>query len=75
MSRDPIQPHSVPDGNMHMPFGALVPMEMLFWQPEGFPELLDYRNKYIFLWPNIRLNFIPTGQDNFYLSLKNCTFL
>ena len=31
--------------------------------------------KYVFLWPNIRLNFIPTHQDNTYLSLKNCTFL
>ena len=29
----------------------------------------------IFLWSNIHLNFISTGQDSIYLSLKNCIIL
>ena len=49
------------------PFGTVVPMEMLFWQPEGLLEPHDCQS--------IHLNFMSTGQNSIYLSSENCSIL
>ena len=55
------------------PFGAVVPVEMLFWGLEDFQSHQAVRtNTQIHLCSNIQLNFISTSQDSIYLSLKNC---
>jgi hypothetical protein len=59
-----------------MPFGHVVPMGKLFWQPVGFQSRLTVRaSTNTYLWPSIRLNFTSTGQDSMYLGLENCSVL
>jgi len=47
MSRDPIQPHSVPGrGIIQCPFGTVIPMEKMFWLPEELSDPPGCQNQY-----------------------------
>ena len=77
MSRDPIQPHSVPGRDIIQRLLAL-----LYQWRRCFGGLKNSQSRlavgaytHVFLWSNSCLNFISTGQDSICLSLKKCTIL
>ena len=50
----------------------VIPVRMLFCQPKSYQSCLTitaYTN--VFLWSNIHMNFICTGQDNIYIGQEN----
>jgi hypothetical protein len=71
-SRNPIKPHSVLGRDVIQRLSALsYQWRCCFGGQKIFQSHLSVRpNTYIFLWYNNHLNFLSTGQDNIYLSLK-----
>jgi len=51
------------------------PIDPTVCRVEELSESRGCQKKYVFLWSNIHLNFISTGQYTMYLSLKNCSTL
>ena len=57
-----------------MPFSSVVPVGTFFAKLKCYQSRLTitaYTN--VFLWCNIHMNFIFTGQDGMYLGLENCS--
>ena len=77
MSRDPVQSHYVLGTDIIQCLLAMLHQwRHWFGSLKGFQSHLTIReNTNIFLWPNIRLNFINTGQDGVHLRLENCSML
>jgi len=76
MSRDPIHPHSMPGRDTQCLLALLYQWRRCFGSLNCFQSRLAVTaNTHIFLWSNIHLNFINTGQDGIYLNLKNCCIL
>jgi hypothetical protein len=76
MSRDPILPQNVPGRDIQRLLALSYQCRCCFGSLNCFQSCLAVTaNTHIFLWSNNHLNFINTGQDNIYLSLKNCCIL
>jgi len=73
VSKDPIQPHGMPGGDIIQHLLALLYQWRLCSDSlERFQSRLAVRTfTHVLLWSTIQLNFISTGQDSIYHSLQN----